>query len=207
MLRQTTSQMKSHINIPIEIEKIYSAPDRSFEDIMQGLVELQASLNMNNAAKIYLDDQCIELNTHDAWHLGKRIGSLVGSGGFKLVYDIGDGRVLAIRNIADSMTLGGVKLWTAAVYEEKWMSDKLRSIGLESQQFGITDIKIGKHKVPVLIMPSFEVMAKTGLEVRDQWHYLKPQRFLKFFYSASSLAFPFQSIAAVAMLETACVSA
>src|SRR3990167_2674692 len=41
---------------------------------------------------------------------------------------------------------------------------------------------------------------------KDQWHYLKPQRFLKFFYSASSLAFPFQSIAAVAMLETACVS-
>src|SRR5438128_1817359 len=59
----------------------------------------------------------------------------VGHGGFKVIFDIGDGKVLALRNNNDGFSGSNVIDWVHATNFEANMSEKLHKIGLEAQDY------------------------------------------------------------------------
>lgn len=87
--------------------------------------------------------------------------NLIASGGTKHIFDIGDGRVLAImRGNLDWLS----KYTDAEVRLSNKVKDlKLRTISCEKIILEVN----GKTDIPALIMPSFSSLAKGGIQIRD----------------------------------------
>ncbi len=98
----------------------------------------------------------------------KLIARRLRSGGFKTIYDIANGEVIALRKVdIDSVCESMAADWIEAVYAEKNMADKLKSLGLKSQDFDVVQVRINNYFLPALKMPSFSKMAQQGKEVKD----------------------------------------
>ncbi len=96
-----------------------------------------------------------------------------GAGTTKRVYDLGDGRAMALPNIQkgipkdDAIATSWLEGWTGTIGDEARQAAKLRALGFETQEYKLTEAKVGEGAIPALVMPSFAALAEKGTQVKD----------------------------------------
>lgn len=95
-----------------------------------------------------------------------------GAGGTKRVFDLGDGRAMAMPNFdkgIGSVESAGTFLarWRDVARQESENAALMRELGFETQAYEQHKVQVGKGEIPVLVMPSFEKLAQEGKYIRD----------------------------------------
>lgn len=89
------------------------------------------------------------------------LGVLLASGGSKQVHAIWNEKIIITPNPF------AILVWWKTVQDEKNISEKIKKLGLETQNYSQNKIKIESNELLVLEADSFPSLAKKGFEIRD----------------------------------------
>ncbi len=94
-----------------------------------------------------------------------QLTTILGKGGSKLVYDLGNGYAVGLLNIQSNPI--NIPTWERLIREEVAASQKLRQLGLCTQSYAEATLCFDGYPAKVLKMPTFALLATRGQQVRD----------------------------------------
>ncbi|OGT35275.1 MAG: hypothetical protein A3F11_10110 [Gammaproteobacteria bacterium RIFCSPHIGHO2_12_FULL_37_14] len=118
--------------------------------------EIQCALSHIRGGTLEYNNRKIKLNNENE----------VARGGFKALFDMGEGHVIALRNDNDGYSDTTVMQWKNATIYEPERAAKLRKLGLQTQDYECVEVKIEGYAMPALRMTHFKELLNQGKQIR-----------------------------------------